>query len=79
MEFTYLAVANYTILVGVILFPVLSDAHHLDKLGIHSDELVNFLAAAVVVMDIQQVKIIAHKLLDVTKVFYNDILNSGYS
>lgn len=52
----------------VVLFSVLSDAHHLDKLGVDSDELVNFLAAAVVVMDIQQVKIIAHKLLDVTKV-----------
>ena len=64
---------------GCSLFPVLSDAHHLDKLGIKSDELVNFLAAAIVVMDIQQVKIIAHELLDITKVWDNDILSSGYS
>ena len=66
MEFNNLKIANYTILDTHV--PVLSDAHHLDKLGINSDELVNFLAAAVVVMDIQQVKIIAHNLLDVTKV-----------
>ena len=50
------------------LLPVLSDAHHLDKLGLHSDELINYLAVAVVVIDIQQVIIVAHKLLDITKV-----------
>lgn len=64
---------------GVALFPVLSDAHHLDKLGIKPDELVNFLAAAIVVVDVQQAKIIAHKLLDITKVWDNDILSLGYS
>lgn len=52
----------------MISFPVLSDAHHLDKLGLKSDELVNFLAAAIVIVDIQQGKVIARKLLDITKV-----------
>lgn len=61
------------------LFPVLSNSHYLDKLGIKSDELVNFLAAAIVIVDLQQGIVIARKLLDITKVWDNDILSSGYS
>ena len=61
------------------LLPILSDAHHLDKLGLNSDELINYVAAAVVVIDIQQVTVIAHKLLDITKVCDCSILNLGYS
>ena len=62
------------------LFPVLSDVHHLDKLGINSDELVNFLAAAIVIIDFEQKgEVIAYKLLDITKVLNSSILNSGYS
>ena len=58
----------------MISLPVLSDAHHLDKLGINSDELVNFLAATIVVLDLeQQGAVIAHKLLDITKVLYDSI------
>ena len=53
---------------GVALFPVLSNAHHLDKLGIESDELVNFLAAAIVIVDLQQGKVVVRKVLDITKV-----------
>ena len=64
----------------MILLLVLSDTHHLDKLGINSDELVNFLAAAIVVLDLeQQGAVIAYKLLDITKLLYDSILNSGYS
>ena len=62
------------------LLPVLSDVHHLDKLGINSDELVNFLAAAIVVIDFEQNgDVVAYKLLDITKVLNSSILNSGYS
>lgn len=57
-----------------MIYHVLSDAHHLDKLGLKSDELVNFLAAAIVVVDIQQDKVIARKLLDITKV-WNPIIS----
>ena len=59
--------------------PILSDAHHLDKIGIKPDELVNYLVASVIVIDVEQAKVIAHKILDVTKVMDNDILSSGYS
>lgn len=44
-----------------------SDAHHLDKIGIKPDELVNYLVASVIVIDVEQAKVIAHKILDVTK------------
>lgn len=59
--------------------PILSDAHHLDKIGIKPDELVNYLVASIIVIDVEQAKVTAHKILDVTKVMDNDILSSGYS
>ncbi|XP_065896585.1 uncharacterized protein [Dysidea avara] len=48
-----------------------SDAHRLEKLSLHADELVNFLSAVVMVMDIKQDVVLSHVILDTTKASSN--------